>query len=93
MHTDDVLLEPILSEKSWVQQDDRQYTFRVHPKANKLQIRRAIEEIFNVKVQDVRTMNVRGKPRRTRFYQEGYKASWKKAVIQLAPGDRIDLQQ
>jgi len=93
MDVNDVLVEPILSEKSWLQQDDRQYTFRVHPNANKLQIRRAVEEIFNVDVVDVRTMNMHGKPRRTRFYQEGRKAAWKKAVIQLAPGDRIDLQQ
>lgn len=92
MHLDDVLVEPILSEKSWLQQDERQYTFRVHPKANKVQIRQAIEAIFNVEVEDVRTMNMRGKPRRTRYYQEGRQSSWKKAVIQLAPGNRIDLQ-
>ncbi len=93
MDLNDVLVEPILSEKSWLQQDDRQYTFRVHPEANKLEIREAIETIFNVEVEDVRTMNMHGKPRRLRFDQEGRQSSWKKAVIQLAPGDRIDLEQ
>ncbi|MFB6285236.1 MAG: 50S ribosomal protein L23 [Candidatus Bipolaricaulia bacterium] len=93
MDLNDVLVEPIMSEKSWLQQDDRQYTFRVHPSANKLEIREAVETIFNVEVQTVRTMNMRGKPRSLRFDQEGRQASWKKAVVQLAPGDRIDLQQ
>jgi len=93
MDLNDVLEEPIMSEKSWLQQDDRQYTFRVHPSANKLEIREAVETIFNVEVRTVRTMNMRGKPRSLRFDQEGRQASWKKAVVQLAPGDRIDLQQ
>lgn len=93
MDLNDVLVEPIMSEKSWLQQDDRQYTFRVHPSANKLEIREAVETIFNVEVQNVRTMNMRGKPRSLRFDQEGRQSSWKKAVVQLAPGDRIDLQQ
>lgn len=93
MRPEDVILEPILSEKSWRAQEESQYTFRVHPRANKVQIRRAVESLFNVRVERVRTMNVAGKPRRLRFYEEGRTPSWKKAVVQLARGQRINLQQ
>lgn len=93
MHLEDVILEPILSEKSWRGQDEGQYAFRVHPDANKVEIRKAVERIFKVRVEKVRTANMRGKPRRTRFYQQGRQTDWKKAVVRLAPGERIDLQQ
>lgn len=93
MAPEDVILEPILSEKSWKGQDRRQYTFRVHPLVNKVEIRKAVEQIFKVKVQKVWTMNLHGKPRRTRFYQQGKRPDWKKAVVQLAPGQRIEMYQ
>ncbi len=93
MQLEDVIIAPIVSEKSWKGQDERKYTFRVHPKANKIQIRRAIEQIFKVKVEGVWTMDVRGKPRRIRFYQQGRKPDWKKAIVQLAAGQRIEIYQ
>jgi len=93
MHLDDVVIEPILSEKSWRGQDERKYTFKVHPDANKLQIRRAVEQIFKVKVERVWTINVKGKPKRMRFYQRGKQPDWKKAIVQLAEGQRIEIQQ
>jgi large subunit ribosomal protein L23 len=91
LHLDDLIIEPIVSEKSWRLQDERKYTFRVHPSANKVQIRKAIEQIFKVKVEKVWTMNLRGKPRKVRFYQPGRRPHWKKAVVQLAPGQRIEI--
>ncbi len=93
MHLEDVIVEPVVSEKGWKGQDERKYTFRVHPRANKVEIRRAIEQIFKVKVDRVWTMSIRGKPRRTRFYQQGRRPDWKKAIIQLAPGQRIEIYQ
>jgi large subunit ribosomal protein L23 len=93
MHVEDVILHPVVSEKGWKGQDERKYTFRVHPLANKVEIRQAIERIFKVKVERVWTMNVGGKPRRTRFYQQGRRSDWKKAIVQLAPGQRIEIYQ
>ncbi len=93
LHLDDIVIEPIVSEKSWRAQDERKYTFRVHLSANKVQIRKAIEQIFKVKVEKVWTMNRQGKPRQVRFYQPGRKSSWKKAVVQLAPGQRIEIHR
>ncbi|OGF52994.1 MAG: 50S ribosomal protein L23 [Candidatus Fraserbacteria bacterium RBG_16_55_9] len=93
MHLEDIIVEPIVSEKGWKGQDDRKYTFRVHPSANKIEICRAIERIFKVKVNRVWTMGVSGKPRRTRFYQQGKRPDWKKAIVQLAPGQRIEIYQ
>ena len=93
MHLEDIIVEPIVSEKGWKSQDERKYTFRVHPQANKIEIRRAIERIFKVKVNRVWTLCVSGKPRRTRFYQQGKRPDWKKAVVQLAPGQRIEIYQ
>ncbi len=93
LRLEDILLEPLVSEKAWRGQDEGKYVFRVHPKANKLQIRKAVEQLFKVKVVKVRTMNVKGKPRKIRFYQPGKRPDWKKAIVQLAPGHRIDIQQ
>lgn len=92
-HLEDVLFEPIVSEESWGLQDEHKYTFRVHPHANKLQIRRAVEEIFRVKVVRVWIQNYKGKPRRHRFYEQGKTSSWKKAIVKLAEGDRIEIYQ
>jgi large subunit ribosomal protein L23 len=93
MQVEDLIVEPVVSEKGWKGQDERKYTFRVHPRANKVEIRRAIERIFKVKVQRVWTMSVGGKPRRTRFYQQGRRPDWKKAIVQLAAGQRIEIYQ
>lgn len=93
MMYEDIVLEPVVSEKSWGGQDEGKYSFKVHPDANKVEIRKAIEHIFKVKVLNVRTMQMHGKPKRVRFYQPGRRAHWKKAVVQLAPGQRIDVYQ
>jgi large subunit ribosomal protein L23 len=90
MHARQVLIRPIVSEKSYALIGQNKYTFRVHPDAHKTQIRHAVEEIFNVQVVDVKTMKLRPKPKR-RGYTSGRTRGWKKAVVQLAPGDRIEL--
>jgi large subunit ribosomal protein L23 len=90
MDARDVVIRPVISEKSYALIGQNKYTFRVHPDAHKTQIRVAIEEIFNVTVTEVRTMAVRSKPKR-RGWTSGRTRSWKKAVVELAPGDRIEL--
>jgi large subunit ribosomal protein L23 len=85
-----VIIEPIVSEKSYALMADGKYTFRVHDRAHKTQIWRAVEEIFDVEVVDVRTLSVRSKPKR-RGLHRGRTRSWKKAIVRLAPGDRIEL--
>lgn len=92
-YLEDVLLEPIVSEESWRLQEDNMYTFKVHSQANKHQIRRAVEEVFKVRVVTVRTMNMPGKPRSQRFYQQGRTPRWKKAIVRLAAGERIEIYQ
>lgn len=92
-HPEDILVAPLVSEESWRLQEANMYTFKVHPEASKAQIKRAVEEIFKVHVVAVRTMNMPGKPRKQRFYQEGRTPRWKKAVVRLAEGNRIDIYQ
>jgi large subunit ribosomal protein L23 len=87
-----VLIRPVVSEKSYVLAAADKYTFRVPPKA-KPQIRQAVESLFpGVKVLDVRTMSVRSKPKR-RGLTSGRTRSWKKAVVQVRPGDTIPIFQ
>jgi large subunit ribosomal protein L23 len=90
MEARQVIIRPIVSEKSYAQIAQNKYTFRVHPDAHKTQIRSAVEEIFNVQVTEVKTMTLKPKPKR-RGYTAGRTRAWKKAVVQLAPGDRIEL--
>jgi large subunit ribosomal protein L23 len=90
MNSRQVIIEPIVSEKSYALMADGKYTFRVDDRAHKTQIRRAVEEIFDVEVVEVRTLGVRSKPKR-RALHRGHTRSWKKAIVQLAPGDRIEL--
>jgi len=85
-----VIIEPVVSEKSYALMTDGKYTFRVNDRAHKTQIARAVEEVFDVRVAAVRTAKVRSKPKR-RGVHSGRNRSWKKAVVQLAPGDRIEL--
>ena len=85
-----VIVRPIVSEKSYALLAANKYTFRVHDRAHKTQIRQAVEEIFGVRVQDVRTMSVKSKPKK-RGYTAGRSRSWKKAVVELHPDDRIEL--
>jgi large subunit ribosomal protein L23 len=90
MNARQVILRPIVSEKSYALIAQNKYTFRVHPNAHKTQIRQAVEEIFDVTVADVRTMKMKPKPKR-RGWTSGTTRAWKKAVIELVPGDRIEL--
>jgi large subunit ribosomal protein L23 len=85
-----VIVRPVVSEKSYALMGEGKYTFRVHDRAHKLQIAQAVEEIFGVKVRSVRTSTVKSKPKR-RGLNTGRSRSWKKAVVQLAPGERIEL--
>ncbi len=86
----DVLLGPVISEKSYGLLDEGKYTFLVREDANKTQIRIAVEQVFNVKVTSVNTLNRPGKRKRTR-QGFGTRNSSKRAVVGLAAGDRIDL--
>jgi large subunit ribosomal protein L23 len=88
-----ILIQPVISEKSMeATEAEHKYHFKVNPKANKVDIRRAVEAIFNVRVESVNTLNVRGKSRRrSQRHRMGRTASWKKAIVMLAPGDRIDV--
>jgi large subunit ribosomal protein L23 len=92
-HPEDILVAPLVSEESWRLQASNIYAFRVRPEATKQQIKRAVEELFKVRVVAVRTMNMPGKPRRQRFYQRGRTPRWKKAFVRLAEGHRIEMYQ
>jgi large subunit ribosomal protein L23 len=86
----DILLGPVISEKSYGLIDEGKYTFLVRPDANKTQIRIAVEQVFNVRVASVNTLNRPGKRKRIRT-GFGTRNSTKRAVVALQPGDRIDL--
>lgn len=86
-----VIVRPLVTEKSMrIKEERNAVTFQVVPDANKVEIRRAVETIFNVKVAQVRTATVRGKLKRMGRFQ-GRRSSWKKAVVTLAPGHKIEL--
>ncbi len=85
----DVLLRPLMSEKSYVESSLNKFRFAVHPRANKVMIRQAVEELFNVKVVDVNVSTVKGKKKRFgRFDHQ--RPDWKKAVVTLAEGQSLD---
>ena len=87
----DVIAAPVITEKgTLVNEQGNQFVFRVRREANKVEIRRAVETFFKVKVQNVRTMNYLGKNRRV-GRTAGKRPNWKKAYVTLAPGQRIDL--
>ena len=92
MEPSQVLIRPVVSEKSYVLAANDKYTFRVHPDAHKTQIRQAVETLFDVKVVDVRTMSVKSKPKR-RGLTSGRTRAWKKAVVQVRAGDSIPIFQ
>ena len=87
----DVLLSPVISEKSYGLLDENKYTFVVRPDANKTQIKIAVEQVFNVKVLAVNTINRQGKRKRSRGTQMGKRKDTKRAIVSLAPGDRIEI--
>jgi large subunit ribosomal protein L23 len=85
-----VIIRPVVSEKSYALMAEGKYTFRVHDRAHKVQVAQAVEEIFDVHVRSVHTAKVNSKPKR-RGLHSGRSRSWKKAIVQLAPGERIEL--
>jgi large subunit ribosomal protein L23 len=87
----DILLAPVISEKSYGLLDDNKYTFIVAPDANKTQIKIAVAQVFNVKVLDVNTINRQGKQKRSRGNRMGRRPNTKRAIVSLAPGDRIEI--
>ena len=92
MDATQVIIRPIVSEKSFVLAEAGRYTFRVHPDSHKTQIRQAIEELFDVNVVSVHTANVRAKPKR-RGLSVGTRRSWKKAIVTVREGERIPIFQ
>ena len=86
----DVLIAPVISEKSYGLLDENKYTFIVRPDANKTQIKIAVEKAFDVKVSDVNTLNRQGKRKRTRA-GFGVRADSKRAIVTLREGDRIEI--
>ncbi len=90
MSARDVILKPIVSEKSYALIDENSYTFLVHPDANKVQIRQAVQEIWGVKVLKVNTQNRNGKVKATRL-GKGKRNNTRRAIVKLAEGDKIEL--
>jgi large subunit ribosomal protein L23 len=93
MNLESIVIQPLLTEKgTGLQEQHNQVMLKVHPAANKIQIRQAVEKLWNVKVLSVRVQRVRGKTvRRGRF--EGQRPNWKKAIVSLAEGDTIEFFQ
>ena len=93
MDASQVIIRPVVSEKSYVLAGFDKYTFRVHPDAHKTQIRQAIEQLYpDVKVLEVRTLSVKSKPKR-RGFTSGRTRAWKKAIVTLREGDSIPIFQ
>jgi len=90
LHPSEILLAPVVSEKSYSGLADRRYTFKVHPDAHKTQVRQAVESLFDVEVQRVNIVKVQAKPKR-RGLHKGTRQGWKKAVVQLREGHTIEV--
>lgn len=95
MRADQIIIEPVLSEKSTLarEQECKKYTFKVDARANKFEIMAAVNEVFKVTATDCNVINVAGKPKFSRGkggYIKGYTSSWKKAIVTLKKGDSIE---
>jgi large subunit ribosomal protein L23 len=90
LHPQEVLLAPVVSEKSYALIEEGKYAFRVHKDAHKTQVRQAVEELFEVKVARVNIVQVQPKPKRRGLFK-GTRPGWKKAIVQLAPGQTIEI--
>jgi len=90
MKKGEIILNPIITEKSTVQQENNKYSFNVNKRANKKEIMKAVNDIFGVKPTGCNIINVSGKKKRER-YKIGYTSSWKKAIVTLKEGDKIEL--
>jgi large subunit ribosomal protein L23 len=86
----DVLLAPVVSEKSYASIADRRYTFKVHKDAHKTHVRQAVEQLFGVTVERVNIIKVQAKPKRRGLFR-GTRPGWKKAIVQVAEGDTIEI--
>jgi large subunit ribosomal protein L23 len=91
MNAQQIVLSPLVTERSMMMRDDEnKYLFRVHPRATKPEIRKAIEELFEVRVVAVKTMNVLGKSKRLGRY-EGLRSNWKKAIVTVHKDQKIEI--
>jgi large subunit ribosomal protein L23 len=90
LHPGEVLIKPVVSEKSYHQITENRYTFKVHKYAHKTQVRQAVEELFEVKVVGVNIVKMPPKPKR-RGAIKGVRPGWKKAIVELKPGDKIEI--
>ena len=90
LHPNEVLLAPVVSEKSYSLISDRKYTFKVHKNAHKTQVRQAVEELFAVHVESVNILKVQAKPKR-RGVSKGIRPGWKKAIVQVREGEVIEI--
>jgi large subunit ribosomal protein L23 len=90
LHPAQILIRPVVSEKSYNQITENRYTFRVHADAHKTQVRQAVEELFDVKVASVNIVQMPAKPKR-RGAIKGTKPGWKKAIVELKAGDKIEI--
>ena len=86
----EILIAPVVSEKSYSLIEDNKYSFRVHSRAHKTQIRQAVEELFDVKVEGVNVVQVRAKPKRRGLFK-GTRPGWKKAIVQVREGETIEI--
>jgi large subunit ribosomal protein L23 len=90
LHPNQVLLAPVVTEKSYELIENGKYSFRIHPDAHKTQVRQAVEELFSVHVEGVNIVKVQPKPKR-RGMRVGRKPGWKKAIVQLRKGESIEI--
>jgi large subunit ribosomal protein L23 len=90
MEPSQVIIAPVVSEKSYVLAAAGKYTFRIHPDAHKTQVRHAVQALFDVHVEEVRTISVKSKPKR-RGISRGRTRSWKKAIVQVRAGETIPI--
>jgi large subunit ribosomal protein L23 len=90
MKKGEIILNPIVTEKTTILQELGKYSFKVNPRANKKEIMQAVREVFDVEPVSCSIINMKGKRRRER-YKYGYTSSWKKAIITLKEGDKIEL--
>lgn len=91
MDARDIIIRPVITEHSYDGMEYGVYTFEVAKEANKIEIAKAVEELFDVKVKKVNIINVKPKPKRYRYSTNGYTKSWKKAMVTVADGQSIDL--
>ena len=90
MNFEQILIEPVLSEKTNIMREEGKYVFKVDPRANKLQIMEAVRKLYNVHPVSCNVMVVGGKPKRLRS-RPGYTSSWKKAIVKLSKDEKISI--